>query len=310
MHRAVAREDAPLFSRWLGWDRDELKRWVLSREEATVLGWPYNGTRRWYLLHEKNHRTEGGYLQTLVRRQAEHHRLVFDHGVQVILAPSFGSETLKRGESYTRLALQGLVLLARDEVYQQMVASGTRIGFYGDYRKVLDTPEYLPVLKTLDELAQRSAGGDGPLLLFGLFADDPHPTLARLSVEFAELEGNPPSRKQLIEAYYGYSVPDLSLYIGFERPEMFDVPLVTTGLENLYFTLTPSPDLTEHQLREILYDHFVTREQPPPDYEELSEEALQRLARYHESCQGLTVGVGEYDDETGLWRPILYPPCG
>ena len=301
-------EGEPSFSRWLGCDREEIRHWVLSQRETTVLGWPYNGTRRWYLLQQREERTgEGGYLKTLVRRQAEHHRLLFEHGVRVILAPSFGAETLKRGESYTSAALRGLVMLAEDDLYQQMISSGTRIGFYGDYRSVLDTPEYRPVLQTLDELAQSSASGEGPLLLFGLFADAPHPTLARLSVEFAEREGHPPSREQLILLYYGYPVPDLSLYIGFERPEMFDVPLVASGLENLYFTLTPSPDLSERQLREILYDHFVTRRQPPPSYEDLSEEALQRLARYQEARQGITVGVGEYDRQTGLWRPLLYP---
>lgn len=272
------------------------------------MGWPYNGTRRWYLLRKRETRVDEGYLKTLVRRQAEHHRLVFEHGVRVLLAPSFGAETLKRGEAYTRAALSGLALLAEDELYEQMISAGTRIGFYGDYRSVLDTPEYRPVLETLDNLAQSSAAGDGPLLLFGLFADEPHETLARLSVEFAEREGHPPSREQLIESYYGHPVPDLGFYLGFERPEIFDVPLVTTGLENLYFTLTPSPDLDERQLREILYDHLITRQQPPPEYEDLSEEALQRLADYQEAYRGVTVGLGEYDRQTGLWRPLLPDP--
>lgn len=302
----MVHSEEPSLSQWLDWTRDEIKRWVLSQPETTVLGWPYNGTRRWYLLHKPEDRASEGYLKTLVRRQAEHHKLVFEHGVRVLLAPSFGIETLKRGESYTRAALRGLMLLAEDDLYSRMISSGVKIDFYGDYRKVLDTSEYRPVLETLDGLVESSVDGDGPLLLFGLFADDPHPVLARLSVEFAEREGYPPSREQLIKCYYGHPVPDLGLYIGFERPEMFDVPLVTTGLENLYFTLTPSPDLSEHQLREILYDHFITRRQPPPNYEDLSQEARQRLARYHKAYQGATIGVGEFDRQTALWKPRLY----
>jgi len=46
---------------------------------------------------------------------------------------------------------------------------------------------------------------------------------------------------------------------------MFDVPLLATGLEHLYATLNPSPDLTERQLREILYDQLVTRRAAPVD---------------------------------------------
>jgi hypothetical protein len=135
--------------------------------------------------------------------------------------------------------------------------------------------------------------------------DDPYPTIARLSVEFAEREGRPPGRAELIEAHYGLPVSDLSLYVGFAQPEMFDVPLLTTGLEHLYATLKPSPDLTERQLREILYDHLVTRRAAPVDYDALSVEAQLELAEYAERCKGNTLGIGRIDPLTGLWRPLL-----
>lgn len=143
------------------------------------------------------------------------------------------------------------------------------------------------------------------MLLIGLFADDPYPTIARLSLEFAEREGRPPNRAELIEAYYGLPVPDLSLYVGFAQPEMFDVPLLATGLEHLYATLNPSPDLTERQLREILYDHLVTRRAAPVDYDALSPEAQLELAEYAERRKGSTLGIGHIDPLTGLWRPLL-----
>jgi hypothetical protein len=154
-------------------------------------------------------------------------------------------------------------------------------------------------------LTEATASGEGPLLLIGLFADDPYPTIARLSVEFAEREGRPPGRAELIEAYYGLPVPDLSLYVGFAQPEMFDVPLLATGLEHLDTTLNPFPDLTERQLREILYDHLVTRRAAPVDYDDLSPEAQLGLAEYAERRKGSTLGIGRIDPLTGLWRPLL-----
>ena len=138
-----------------------------------------------------------------------------------------------------------------------------------------------------------------------MFADDPYPTISRLSVEFAGRRGRPPDRKELVEAYYGVAVPDLSLYVGFGQPEMFDVPLLATGLEHLYATLNPSPSLTERQLREILYDHLVTRRAPPVDYESLSPEAEAELARYNERYAGTTLGIGRVDLLTGMWVPLL-----
>jgi hypothetical protein len=86
---------------------------------------------------------------------------------------------------------------------------------------------------------------------------------------------------------------------------MFDVPLLTTGLEHLYVTLNPSPDLTEKRLREILYDHLVTRQAAPVDYDALSPEAQLELAEYAERWKGDTLGIGPIDPLTGLWRPLL-----
>ena len=164
----------------------------------------------------------------------------------------------------------------------------------------------LPVVRqAFATLTEATTSGERPLLLIGLFADEPYPTIARLSVEFAEREGRPPCRAELVEDYYGLPIPDLSLYIGFAQPEMFDVPLLTTGLEHLYATLNPSPDLTERQLREILYDHLVTRRAAPVDYDALSPEAQLELAEYVEGCKDNTLGIDRIDPLTSLWRPLL-----
>jgi hypothetical protein len=269
------------------------------------MGWPYNGTRRWYIAYRRRNPDAKDYLKVLIRRQAELHGLIFAHGVSVILAPSFGAETLKRGDAYTQYALGGLTQLPEDEVYRALIDSGVRVRFYGDYERALTVAGLHSALETCAMLTETTASGEGPLLLIGLFADDPYPTIARLSVEFAEREGHPPGRAELIEAYYGLPVPDLSLYVGFAQPEMFDVPLLTTGLEHLYVTLNPSPDLTERQLREILYDHLVTRRAAPVDYAALSPRAQLELAAYAERCKGDTLGIGHIDPLTGLWRPLL-----
>ena len=300
-----ARPAPPDLPEWLSWPKERVSQWVCAQPEPVVMGWPYNGTRRWYAVYRRQNPDAKDYLRVLIRRQAEHHRLVFDHGVSVLLAPSFGAETLKRGEAYSQYALSGLLQLSEDEVYQGLIDSGVRIRFYGDYEEALAAPYFRSVLEACATLTEASASGDGPLLLIGLFADDPYPTIARLSVEFAKRKGHPPNRTELIEAYYGLPVPDLSLYVGFAQPEMFDVPLIGTGLEHLYVTLNPSPDLTEIQIREILYDHLVTRRAAPVNYDALSPEAELELAAYNEHCKGKTLGVGRLDMLTGLWEPVL-----
>lgn len=283
----------------LDWPTERVAGWVADQPGSLVVGWPFNGTRRWFL----GHRQPGDYLGTLVRRQAEHHRMLLDHGVGAVLAPSFGELNLARGEEYARHALGGLPRMASDEVYRELFGRGVRVRFYGDYRRALAGPEYRPILEACEEMAASTSGGDGPLLLFGLFADDPHEAIARLAVEFFQKHGRVADRAALIEAYYGAPVPDLSFYVGFEQPQLFDVPLVATGREDLYFTLNPTPAVDEAQLRAILYDHLVLRRTPEAEYEKLSPQAQRRLVQ--EGGRRATVGLGRVDPLTGLWRPVL-----
>lgn len=298
----------PRLEEWLEWPRERVASWVSARPRPVVLGWPFNGTRRWYLLRRRENQANGDYVTTIIRKQAEQHRLVFDHGVSAIVAPHFGAELLPRGETYTRAVLGGLLRLKDDPVNQEMFASGVRVRFYGDYEEVLDNETFRPMLEAAAELTLSTASGDGPLLLIGLFADQPYERVARLSVEFAQKHGRPPDRGELIEAYYGIPVPDLGLYLGFSQAALFDVPLIATGDVDLYATLTPSADLTEKQLREILYDHLITRRMPIDDYEMLPEEALRALAAYNERYKGATLGVGHVDPLTGVWNPLLPMP--
>lgn len=95
------------------------------------------------------------------------------------------------------------------------------------------------MLDACARLESSTASGGGPLLLIGLFADDPYPSIARLSAEFAEKHGRPPDREELVRAYYGVRVPDLSLYVGFEQPQMFDVPSSRTASKTSTRPSTP-----------------------------------------------------------------------
>ena len=297
----------PSLPEWLEWSSERVARWVEVYGRPVVMGWPFNGTRRWYLLHRRRHPGDDrDYLTTLARRQAESHRMVFAHGVSVMMVPLFGGVLLKRGEVYKDYVLGGLSGMAEDEVYREMFEAGLRVRFYGDYEEALDTPALRPALRVCESLAAATASGDGPLLMIGLFADEPYPAIARLSVEFAAEHGRPPDRRELIKAYYGIPLPDLSLYLGFIQPQLFDVPLLATGREDLYFTLNPSPDFTEPQLRGILHDHLVTRREPEvADYGSLPEEAQGALAAYNERFSGVTLGVGRIDSITGMWLPLL-----
>jgi len=97
-------------------------------------------------------------------------------------------------------------------------------------------------------------------------------------------------------------VQPVNIFIGFDRFSAFDMPLVATGNEDLYFTVSPSPYLSERQLRRILYDHLYTRRAAEPDYESLSKEAVEHMRAFYQINQDLTQGVGILRD--GFWYPL------
>lgn len=297
----------PGLPEWLRWSTEEVRRWVGGLPRPVVMGWPSNGTRRWYLAHRRESGGDEDYLSAVIRRQAEQHRMVLEHGVGVLVVPSFGDLNLQRGDEYARYALSGLTRLAEEPVYKEMFASGVRLRFYGSYEEVLKGRGHAPLADACEELMSETSGGDGPLILMGLFADSAHEEVSRLSVGLARRNGGrAPDRRELVRAYYGVEVPDLGLFVGFEQPQLFDVPLITTGREDLYATLNPSFDVDQTQLREILYDHLVTRAAPEVDYEALPPESILRLMDLTREKAGMTVGLGRLDPSTGTWQPL--PP--
>jgi hypothetical protein len=118
-----------------------------------------------------------------------------------------------------------------------------RVGGSGGGLDGLGPAEYRPTIEACERTMAATAGGDGSLVLLGLFADSPHETIARLTVDLFQKDCRMPDQRALIEAYNG--VPDLRSYVGFEQPQLFDLPLLATGREDLYHTLNPTPEFGE-----------------------------------------------------------------
>jgi len=82
---------------------------------------------------------------------------------------------------------------------------------------------------------------------------------------------------------------------------VFDMPLLATGEEDLYFSVSPSPYMTERQLRAILYDHIYVRRTPEPDYTKMEKDELDWLREHYRANKDLAFGVGKL--KFNLWFP-------
>lgn len=272
-----------------------------------VCVFPINGTRRWFVLEVPPERWNGmdflsAYHHLSVQRQLDLYRLFFAHGIHTLMMPLFGPDLMTRGEAYQQVIFDALLEMAESDTFLEVYrALDVRVRFYGDYRKHLRSTPFAGLADRLDALAARTAQAQSGCLLYGVFAHDATETIAEMSVQCFAQQGRLPTKAELVRQYYGEAVPPVSFFIGFDRLAAFDMPLVATGSEDLYFTTSPSFYIDEKQLREILYDHLFARPTPEPDYGELSDAAIGRMRAFYQTNRHVTLGVGQVVD--GLWYP-------
>ncbi|MBN1313215.1 MAG: diterpene synthase [Anaerolineae bacterium] len=283
--------------------RDVLAELVGARN--IVVCFPINGTRRWFTLeHGGKADFNENYIDTIARRHVEIYRLFFDHGMDTLLTPVFGSELLNRGEEYMQLAAEGLSQLATSPIFTNFYREcDVRARFYGDYRRFFGPTPYAYLIDLFDSATAETAGHSRYRLLIGVCANDATEMISELSVQYFQTHGYVPERRALVEMYYGEYIAPVSLFIGFSKFNVFDMPLLALGDEDLYFTVSPSLYITEQQLRTILYDHLFARRVPEPDYAALSPEAWERMRTSYRRHRKTVLGIGMLRD--GIWYPLL-----
>lgn len=286
---------------------------LVRKAGPKVCVFPINGTRRWFMLEHPSVQMEdftSAYLDAITRRLIELYQLIFDHGLSTLLTPSLSPDVMARGEDYMQMAAEGFARLATHPNFLDFYkAYGVRVRFYGDYRKFFDLTPYAYLSDLFDEVTAQTMAHDRHRLFFGLFAHDPTETIAEIAVRFYQKHGRPPDKCQIVEAYYGEYVEPVGLFIGFSKFRAFDMPLVTTGTEDLYFIVSPSPYLTECQLRDILYDHLYTR-RGEPDYSAMDANDWTRMKDFYRANLENTLGVGTKHREVWYPLPQVQLPAG
>ena len=284
---------------------------IAARVKATghkVCVFPVNGTRRWFMLEHADKIGRdffNAYMDESIKNHIELCKMLFDHGIQTILAPVFGRELMRRGDEYPqRVGMDGLVRTATDPHYREFFEQyNIKVRFYGDYRDVLAGTPYEYALKSIYDVTEATKQNSAFRLFFGVFADEVTDTIARHSVEHYLAHGSVPDKEALVRKYYGEDLPPVSLFIGFDKFSVFDMPLLATGEEDLYFSLSPSPYMTQRQLRAILYDHIYVRRVTEPDYTKLPKEELDWLRDYYRGNKDHAFGVGKL--KFNLWFPEI-----
>ncbi|MBN1873822.1 MAG: diterpene synthase [Anaerolineae bacterium] len=279
---------------------------IVREAGPKVCVFPINGTRRWLILEYPEAVAENfvqAYLEIVGRRHIELYKLFFDHGIETLLTPVFGPDILVRGEEYNALIRDGLSWFARGQDFMEFYDKyNVRVRVYGDYRRYLEPTPYAEVISDFELLEQRTASQDRYRLLFGVCAHDATETIAAISVNFHQVHGQLPNKREIIIAYYGEYIEPVDFFIGFDKFSAFDMPLVATGNEDLYFTVAPSLYLNTRQLRIILYDHLYERPKGERNYTEMTAEDWAIMRNFYYTNSENTLGIGIYT--AGIWYPL------
>jgi tuberculosinol/isotuberculosinol synthase len=272
-----------------------------------VCVFPINGTRRWFALEHPEQAAANdldAYLQITWQKQLDVYRLIFEHGIDTLLTPIFGPDLLSLGEEYRQLIEPGLLWFTRDQRMLDFCdAYDVRVRVYGDAHRCLHGTAYAHALDAFEAIAERTVRHRRYRLFFGVCAHDPVETVAGIAVRFQQLHGHVPDKRQIIEAYYGEHVEPVSFFIGFDRPTVFDMPLIATGNEDLYFTVSPSLYLEAYTLRAILYDHLYAR-RIHEDYARLTATDWQTLSEFYRLNRHHILGLGRQAASSCWWYPV------
>ncbi len=269
---------------------------ALVRASGTkVCVFPFNGTQRWFLLeYSAGDEEELGetYMAEMAKAYIRLYKLVFDHGIETVVAPVFGKHTLERGEEYMLAVGQYMTILAD---YPEFVSFykdyGVRVRFYGDYKKELKN-RYQHIVQSFDQVTELTLAHDKHRLLYGVCADEATEAISELTIQHYIAHNKVPSRAELIQMYYGEQIEKADLFIGFESFTVFDHPMLNTGDENMYFMVSPSLYMTQTLLRRILFDHMYLRPVPEPDYRRMSQDDFETMRKvYRNGCDD-AFGVG------------------
>lgn len=287
-------------------DTDEVAA-IVRTNGSKICVFPINGTRRWFMLEHAS-KVQGDYIQAYMDISSHNHiklyELFFKHGIDTLITPEFGPDLLLRGDEYVqRIGADGLARLASHPLFVDFYMEyKIRVRFYGEYRRYLSKTPYAYLIDLFDEISEKTCQNANHRLFIGVFGADATQTVSEFSVEYYKTHGKVPIKKQLVEKYYGEYIDPVNLFIGFDKFSAFDYPLLASGEEDLYFTVAPSPYLSQNQLRSILYDHLYTRRETETDYEKMKKEDLHWIKTFYAQNIDETFGTGTI--KAGIWIPI------
>jgi len=272
---------------------------LVNERGQQVCVFPISGIQSWYAMEYGKH-TNGNpsdhYMDEVTKKLLDLYRLFFSQGIHTLVSPLHGL-TEEDGELLASRLRRLEILTTHSDFLCFYEKYGVRVHFFGDYRRQLAGTPYAYLGGQFERLSKHTHKNTAHRLFYGLFTGNAAENIADLSVRHFIRTGQVPSRRTMMELYYGETIESADLFIGFDKFNSADYPLLDFAEENLYFTAAPGFYLDKDQLRRIIHDHTHPRQEP--DYTQLSERELAALKNFYHAQRNMTLGLGSL--RPGTW---------
>lgn len=285
---------------------------LVQNSGLKTCAFPTEGTTRWFMLEhpaEFQKNQADAYFDRMVPAHLQIFRLLFEHGIEIVLEPMVGTGLLDREPAYVGTIPEGFARLIRHPDFKNLCDEHqVQVRFYGDYQRVLANTPYAAQAATFDAYSQQLAAQTGHYqkhrLLLGIYPDEALETVAHFAVQHYQKHGQIPSKKEIVAAYYGEYLPQIDMFIGSGKPALFGLPLLPTDGMALYFTVSPSLYFTEKQLRHILYDYLYARQGAWQGYAQMPPQEWAFMREFYRTNRESVMGVGQKSQTGGIWYPL------
>jgi len=291
----------PTLQDWLMWDQQVIS--AVVRQHNLSIKMLLDGTTRHYLLHRPVSSGQVTDFDDYAREEAKALfallDLLFSHGLATILILNVWPPDIERRESH----IQHIVNASKEVLLSDAALNAYRqwdaaVHLYGNWDI---SPQFQFVHETLSDLEAQfvvlHAHKPQNLLLWGYYAGNGlDETIAR-SVALSKTLGRLPTEAEVRQACFPWGPENLDLVIsgGWLRMGNLDIPpVLNSGRTDLYSLLHLPLDLTEQQLRRILYDRiFLRYAASPVDDTPYDTETLKALRSFYAAHNTDVLGLGE-----------------
>jgi len=299
----------PTLETWLALPTPEIAQYVLPHRIAVMF--TSDGTRRHYLLRhpEKNGQITNflAYQQHTAALYAHSFTLLYELGVQAILTPGLYSLNFQRGSQMLQFFLDATQQSLLSEPLLSLYRIwDVQVRLYGDYDIAPAAEPIRDGLRSVeaDLTALRPTGSR--LLLFGYIADTFEVEYLQRGMALQTALNRLPTPDEIRLACFPHGPQRIHIHLGGGWMRVGRVLPFTLddGATDLYFATGLTFDLTEENIRRILYDHLFLRHVAPEDNVAYTPEMIAALRSYYAGHGENVIGLGRLVGP-GLWYPEM-----